>query len=228
MIWEPELLDFRGVQLKGDFFVRIRTVEFIAELVSPTGVFASIELEGAPLVESLGRLQEKMPASADDRSFGFAVFDESLPNQELISKPLKLPPLDERLELALYYAHAFETLRSIVKGEPEATPIRTWPHHFDMATILPGSGEGSSIGFGLSPGDGSYAEPYWYITPSPFNLEVKARELPEPWQWHTEGWNGIVLTASRLLSNPGYHPASPWLRDTILVCLKILRSDQIT
>ena len=57
-----------------------------------------------------------------------------------------------------------------------AAPVRVWPHHFDVGSVLPlggAVGEGApSIGIGLSPGDETIAEPYLYVTPWP--------RLPEP------------------------------------------------
>lgn len=88
--------------------------------------------------------------------------------------------------LATLYARADEVIGGI------ATPVRCWPHHFDIATLISLGGE-RTIGIGMSPGDGSYAEPYWYVTPWPY----PKGDLPslKHGRWHREGWTGAVLLA---------------------------------
>ncbi|MFN8012090.1 MAG: hypothetical protein U0P81_11890 [Holophagaceae bacterium] len=68
---------------------------------------------------------------------------------------------------------------------PEALPPEAAPE------------SGRTIGAGLSPGDNSYDEPYFYVTPWPY---PKGRDFPKlpAGHWHTEFWTGAVLTASEL------------------------------
>lgn len=61
----------------------------------------------------------------------------------------------------------------------------------------PGSETGRTIGAGLSPGDGSYDEPYFYVTPWPYPKGKEFPRLPSG-HWHAEFWTGAVLTASEL------------------------------
>lgn len=105
--------------------------------------------------------------------------------------------------LADWYACAEHTLRVVVPRYPEASPIRCWPHHFDLATLLTLDPEcdpevARSIGAGFVPGDSSYGEPYFYVTPWPY---PEAPKLPmlEGGHWHEEGWFGAVLPGSELL-----------------------------
>jgi hypothetical protein len=82
------------------------------------------------------------------------------------------------------------------------SPVRCWPHHFDIATLvsIPGGapGEVRTIGVGLSPGDGSYAEPYFYVTPWPAPDGPTLPELPAGAAWHRAGWFGAVLTGTAI------------------------------
>jgi hypothetical protein len=100
-----------------------------------------------------------------------------------------------------YFAQTRPLLAKIVAENPEAAAIAIWPHHFDMATLLtyPSATEADTkyLGVGLSPGDPSYAEPYWYITPYPY---PDLSDLPtlEAGKWHTDQWVGAVLTASEI------------------------------
>jgi hypothetical protein len=104
--------------------------------------------------------------------------------------------------LADYYASANQVLQALTQSEPLASTVRIWPHHFDIATLitLPNADNEVTltVGVGLSPGDSSYNEPYWYVTPYPYpenreNLPILAGNG----FWHTSGWVGAVLTASQ-------------------------------
>jgi hypothetical protein len=90
-------------------------------------------------------------------------------------------------------------LRAAITGDVRATAIRAWPHHFDLGAILylDTESDAAQLSIGLSPGDRSYAEPYFYATPYP----LADRPLPSlagGGVWRREGWTGAVLTASAL------------------------------
>jgi hypothetical protein len=65
-----------------------------------------------------------------------------------------------------------------------------------------GSEEARSIGVGFSLGDGSYDQPYFYVTPWPYPDTGDLPPLANGAQWHRSGWTGAVLTAERLISVP--------------------------
>jgi len=88
--------------------------------------------------------------------------------------------------------------------DPGPSAVRCWPHHFDIATYVgleAGDSEAAQgIGVGMSPGDESYDQPYFYINPWP---QLDAEELPAPpppGHWHSEGFVGIIATANELLT----------------------------
>jgi hypothetical protein len=99
----------------------------------------------------------------------------------------------ETRELGCYYEGAHQVLTGVKDGRADASEIRCWPHHFDLATLLTLPG-GKTIGAGLSPGDERYAEPYYYVTPYPY----PAGSLPRLRRgfWNPSGWVGTVLPAS--------------------------------
>ena len=111
-------------------------------------------------------------------------------------------------EFQSWYANAHQVLHALSVNWKQASPIRCWPHHFDIATLVTldpdkSAEEARSVGCGMSPGDGTYAEPYFYVTlwPYPDKSTLPAMEVGT---WHTEGWIGAILTASDLLgSGPG-------------------------
>jgi hypothetical protein len=101
-------------------------------------------------------------------------------------------------ELSKYWSNAGVVLDDLVRGTEGASPVRTWPHHFDMASLiaLPGPGPRRTIGVGQSPGDESYSEPYWYVGPYPYPSKTTLPSLAGAGRWHTNGWVGAVLPAS--------------------------------
>jgi hypothetical protein len=110
-----------------------------------------------------------------------------------------------RTELARWYDNTLMLLASVVRDHETASPVRTWPHHFDMATLVtlePAENPEKmrSVGVGMTPGDASCAEPYLYAAPWPVPTSPQALPtLDGGGTWHTEGWVGPVLRCSRLV-----------------------------
>ena len=52
----------------------------------------------------------------------------------------------------------------------------------------------------MSPGDGSYAKPYYYVSPWPYPPASRLPALKSPGRWHTEGWVGAVLTSDQFVN----------------------------
>ncbi|WP_218082484.1 hypothetical protein [Anthocerotibacter panamensis] len=106
------------------------------------------------------------------------------------------PPV--RQELVRYFTNTDLLLQAIATT---GSPVLVWPHNFDIAVLISLDGGAKTIGVGLSPGDTSYNQPYWYITAWPYPpppLPILAGQG----FWHTEGWVGAVLTASQLACEP--------------------------
>jgi hypothetical protein len=108
---------------------------------------------------------------------------------------------DAHSELARHYHDAWLITSRITDVMARASAPRCWPHHFDLATLISLDAADAetrrTIGVGMSPGDDSYAEPYWYVGPYP---RPPADRLPQlhHGRWHTTGWLGAVLTASEV------------------------------
>ncbi|MBW2394077.1 MAG: hypothetical protein JRG95_07385 [Deltaproteobacteria bacterium] len=105
-------------------------------------------------------------------------------------------------DLARWFEHANHSLQKIADDHPdEATPARCWPHHFDHALLLeiqrgPDGTATRTVGIGLSPGDETYGEPYWYVNHWPGAAAPELAEQAGGGEWHTEGWTGCILRAS--------------------------------
>jgi hypothetical protein len=106
-------------------------------------------------------------------------------------------------ELGRYWANAAGLLEELARTTAGASSIRTWPHHFDIATLieLPGAPR-RTVGVGQSPGDDSYAEPYWYVGPYPYPSVDALPPLAGLGHWHTTGWVGAALPASAYVRAP--------------------------
>ncbi len=107
-------------------------------------------------------------------------------------------------ELARWFANGHQALAELVARVPGASDLRCWPHHFDLGTLAvlakePNGDLSKSIGIGLSPGDGGYAEPYWYVSPWPYPEPNALPSLESGGHWHTEGYTSAILTGSDLV-----------------------------
>jgi hypothetical protein len=114
---------------------------------------------------------------------------------------------DALAELAAWFANAnasLEKSRHQMSARGLApSPVRTWPHHFDMATLTAleaGSTEHArSVNAGFSPGDEHYDEPYFYVSPYPYPDPAKLAPLPALGHWHVHGFTAAIAPASRIL-----------------------------
>jgi hypothetical protein len=124
---------------------------------------------------------------------------------------------EERGLLASLYHRSAEALAAVLSDSNQEAPLRLWPHHFDLARLLSFSG-GRSVGLGFSPGDRSYAEPYWYVAPWPTPAELPSLAVGT---WHTDGWTGEIQRlsdAGEALPDPG-----PFLRQAFEVACRALK-----
>ena len=107
---------------------------------------------------------------------------------------------DKFRELKIWYTDANTILSLINTHHPNSSPIRCWPHHFDIATLLTvqEKPEKKTIGVGMTPGDNFYSEPYWYLSPWPSPEVPSPKQLESNGEWHTNDWFGAVLPASNM------------------------------
>jgi hypothetical protein len=114
---------------------------------------------------------------------------------------------DQLTSLAAWFDTAHGVLSDFVSGLIDirrgAGPVRCWPHHFDMATYVEleqGPSEmARGIGVGMSPGDESYNQPYFYVNPWPHLEPTNLPPAPQPGHWHRTGFVGAIATGAEIL-----------------------------
>ena len=110
--------------------------------------------------------------------------------------------------LAAWFANANASLtrihQQLTEQKFDASPLRCWPHHFDLATLTtlpaPVGGTTKYIGAGLSPGDQYYDEPYFYVSLYPAPAAATRLALPKPGHLHTHEFTAAVATAHAILA----------------------------
>lgn len=134
-------------------------------------------------------------------------------------------------ELSQWFSNAAGALDAIHAENaglrPGPSEVRCWPHHFDIATLISlddgGGEEARSIGVGLSPGDGTYDEPYFYISPWPYPDADALPALPGIGAWNTDGFVAAVATGSEIAAAPDQGAAAlQFLQVAVNACKKAL------
>jgi len=129
---------------------------------------------------------------------------------------------DALAELAAWFANGHAALgrvrdQMIARGLAPS-PVRTWPHHFDMATLVMlearSAEHARSVNAGLSPGDEHYEEPYFYVSPHPYPDPANLPPLPAVAHWHTRAFTAAIAPASRILASQDRQGATEEFLDT--------------
>ena len=108
-------------------------------------------------------------------------------------------------QLSGWYDNASRALDNVrhelVARGLRAPPVRCWPHHFDLDTLIYLSARPDNIrtmGVGFSPGDEYYHEPYFYVSIYPAPAVTTLPALPIG-HWHSHDFTAAILTAGRIL-----------------------------
>ena len=207
--WDDDLDGFVTHPLKDDLCLGLRLTDLTLVLVGPS-VQESSTLDGRTDADARLRLGELLAAQELDPSRLDAKPPYDIPYHPVAhGAPYDARGLSDALsELAAWFANGDRSLgrvrESMIARGLAPSPVRTWPHHFDMATLIPletGHAEhAKSVNAGLSPGDEYYEEPYFYVIPYPYPYpdETKLPALPFG-RWHTQGFTAAVLPASKLM-----------------------------
>ena len=169
---------------------------------------ALLELNMVSFTEAAGWLDSQLAERHLKLASSVTVPYELSPETEAVSafRPERigseLSVLSAWFDLAQTVLSRFAQARSDL--DPGPSPVRCWPHHFDIATYVQleegGFETARGIGVGMSPGDGSYDQPYFYVNPWPQLDTNDLPDLPVPGHWHSEGFVGAIATADEVLT----------------------------
>ena len=167
------------------------------------GVTSEFQLSGRTTADGVTWLRESLSAAGYDGAALTTRKHYEIPTHAVASGGVySLGSAETFAELGRYYGDAHELTSHVAATRSGASPPRCWPHHFDLATLitLPEiAGRGTrTVGVGMSPGDASYAEPYFYVGPYPHPNRDRLRPLGSLGAWHTQGWIGAVLRGSEI------------------------------
>jgi hypothetical protein len=132
-------------------------------------------------------------------------------------------------ELAAWFGNAALSLGAVhgrmTARHLEASPVRCWPHHFDLATLITLAERDPTgyVGAGLSPGDDYYDEPYFYVSVHPKPDPAALPALPPPGHWHLRDFTGAVAAAHSIAAaQDPQAETDDFLRAAVDGALKIL------
>ena len=116
-------------------------------------------------------------------------------------------PAHALAELAAWFSNAHHSLegirRQVIGRKLAASPVRCWPHHFDIATLISlderKAKKVRTVNVGLSPGDEHYDEPYFYVSPYPYPDAATLPPLSKLGHWHTREFTAAIAPSSRIV-----------------------------
>ncbi len=182
--------------------IRIPTFELLLIDDSQQPI-TSLSLDGVSCSDGLQWLSEVFRV---DRGSAISIPRRGYPDfpaHEIANgQPFRRPQASLLQTLANAYVDTASVLEAWrVSSDLPSSELRVWPHHFDIATLVTVSNDGSgqSMNLGLSPGDAAVPEAYWYVSPWP---TPEHEGLPSDLQigrWQETPWFGAIAPVSELL-----------------------------
>jgi hypothetical protein len=188
---------------------------------------AAFPLNGCPVDSAAAWVRQQFAEhGVDANAYTLAKHFTIPPHRVADSAPFDASADDAFGELRSWYSNSALVLNRIVERTPGASPVRCWPHHFDIATLLDvtqGTSPRKTISVGMEPGDGYYAEPYFYASMSPGpGPDVARGDLEGGGMWHSHEWAGAVLPGSRLAAEGQRRQVEAFIGDAIRQCTRML------
>jgi hypothetical protein len=208
--WDPVLGGFTTYPLRDGSWLSLKMMDLTLALHgggAGTPV-QSFSLDGHSDLLARQWLSEQLNARGFDAQALDAPSPYKIPAHAVAEgRPYNTAGLTDALsELVAWFGNAALSLGSIqkqlIKRGCSSSPVRCWPHHFDIATLttLPAQRDAAkSIGAGLSPGDEYYDEPYFYVSVYPEPDPQLLPTLPMLGHWHERDFVAAVATAPRIL-----------------------------
>ncbi|MHC4376314.1 MAG: hypothetical protein ACYS26_06930 [Planctomycetota bacterium] len=207
LLWSAARDGFLGRPLPGGLRTFMDPVGLRLGLLDAAGAevsalaLASLTLDQAlaEFADLLRRADAALPASG----LGMPAYD--LPESPLRNGAAFTVDAAASRELARWFGDAHAALAGVAEERLGGAEVRGWPHHFDLAALVsldpdrdPESAR--SVGAGFSPGDGSYPEPYFYVSPWPAPAPAALPKLGAGAHWHTTGFTSAILPAGAVVA----------------------------
>tara|TARA_R110002124_G_C8972548_1_gene515306 strand:+ start:4696 stop:5520 length:825 start_codon:yes stop_codon:yes gene_type:complete len=208
MSWDSKTGTFYSGSINDRARVGLQVPSLSLKVSGPTGIeLASFSLVGKTKQEGLTWLQQALLLKQiDTTSLKLEMHyeipdhptDSGKPFQKIESKILK--------ELSNHRTTADQMCFDIFSKYANASPPRTWPHHFDHGVYVPlefdedhNATKSFSVGYAVA--DGIINEPYFYVTQWKENGDVNYSDAPklEYGQWLPEKLKGAALSLSEIL-----------------------------
>ena len=166
-----------------------------------------IDGDGAIVVERAfsGHTLDEMMDGLSDLAGSPLKRPSSVPPEHPVSAGHKFASPDPAAleEMSRWFGDAAIALEELVATNSEASDVRCWPHHFDIALLIQAGvasdGAPQTIGVGMTPGDENIPEPYWYVTPWPVLDRSDLPQLDSGGEWRTDEWFGALLRGTRVV-----------------------------
>lgn len=233
MLWSPETHQFMSQAFGKELSFQLT--------LNPTNLSLSVIESGVSIQRfdlngsSLKQASEKLQATLESLGLPENVFT--------MEKHYDLPDYPDKWETAFdtsdieafqvitsNYINAYSSLQEMAGTDSQASDLLIWPHHFDLAYLITRAQDSQgnlskSIGVGISPGDGSYTAPYYYVTawPAPSVDQIPGK-LKSAGKWHTEGWVGMVLPLGQINSSSVASEQQTLVQEFLAEALTVARS----
>ena len=202
--WDDHFKGFFTHLLPDGARLGLRIIDLTLEFFDPSGaVKETFALDGrrdAEVREWLGRNVQAhgLDAARLDAPLPYAL--PPLPSGDVYAAAALAQPLGA---LATWYANANaelgEVCRHVARYGLSAPPVRCWPHHFDLDTLITVA-PGRTTGVGFEPGDDYYDEPYFYVSRYPAPDVSRLPSLPLRGHWHTHDFVGAIALARNVIA----------------------------
>ena len=183
----------------GEVAVGVRASDLTLVVTREGNVMDELALDGLTIEAAFEQVRSAIgPRGLDGTRYTLARHYELPPHSLATGAQFGVDEAADFGEIGGWFGNAAIALGRIAHDTPGTSEVRVWPHHFDIGTLV-SYGGGASTGAGLSPGDGYYDEPYFYVNayPSP-QVDRLTAQLAGGGQWHTHEWIGAVLPGSRV------------------------------
>lgn len=224
--WDPTNRAFVGRPVDGRAAgLRVTDLTWLVVETDHGYALAERPAAGRTIAQGLAWLREQTGGAA------LAVGSWEMPDHPATTEgaPLDHPDPAHLEELARWFDLAWVATSQVARSldtRGHVSEVRVWPHHFDLAATLtldPGADpeHARAVTIGMTPGDGTFPEPYGYVSPWPYPPSAPTTPLDHG-HWHTKGFTAAVAPGSRLPAHDVGRAFHRFLDHAARACLDLL------